>query len=217
MANNSHVFGLRPSQYTDSSPYVGAQVTYYHSASDANDTYKGDLVAFDSTNRGSGLADVYKPLIPAVTPVKAARTTTTFRGVCVGFVPAPEYNNTATASLGTLYMAASTAGYVWVVDDVAVVFEGEETGNSYTSDSSNSVNKNIDISYTAGSKVTGISATVLDASTVSTAAVKPFRVLRYTQKPDNFSFVAGDTNSRAHLDVMIMNSDLYLQGANLAA
>jgi hypothetical protein len=217
MANTSHIFGFRPKQFTDSSAYNGQSVLYFHSSGQANNTYKGDLVAFDATNRGSGLADAYKPLIPAVLPVVAARTTSTFRGVAVGFVPQPEYNMTATASLGTTYLPASANGYMWVVDDCAVVFEAEESGNSYVSDTSNAINKNIDISYTAGSQTTGVSGVVLDATTAVTNAVKPFRVLRYSDRVDNFGFTASDTNSRAHLDVMIMNSDLYLQGTNLAA
>lgn len=208
MANNSHVFGVRPSRLLDSGAWNGQSNIYYHSASETHATYKGDVVGVDTTNRAAPLADPYVPLVPAALPKVAALTTGTFRGVCVGFVPQPEYNMTATASLGTMYIAASTAGYMWVVDDFRVVFEAEETGNSYVSDSNNAVNKGIDIAYTAGSTTTGISKVVVDAATLSTAAVKPFRVLRYTQKPDNFSFVAGDTNSRAHLDLMIANSDL---------
>jgi hypothetical protein len=200
----------------DSSAYNGQSNLYAFSASQANDAYKGDLVKFDNTNRSTGLADVYSPLIPALIPLVAAQTTGVFRGVIVGFVPQPEYSQSATASLGTMYRAASTAMYAWVVDDWAVIFEAEETGNTYVSDTNNAVNKNIDIAYTAGSKITGISGIVVDAATLSTAAVKPFRVLRYSQKVDNFSFVAADTNSRAHLDVMILNSD-FAQGVNNAA
>lgn len=209
MANTSRPFGFRPARLSDSSPWNGQSILYFHSGSDANDTYVGDLVTIDATNRSSGVADVYVPGIPAVTPVKAALTTSKFRGVVVGFIPAPEFNMTATASLGTMYMAASTAGYVHVVDDIGVVFESEEVGNSYTSASNNGINKVVDVTYTAGSKTTGIGNTQIDATTVSTAAVKPWRILRYTQRVDNFNFTSSDTNSRAKLDVVMNSSDLF--------
>lgn len=209
MANTSRPFGFRPSRYPNGSPYNGAHSLYAFSASQANDAYVGDLVQVDTTNRSTGVSDVYAPGIPVVAPIVAALTTGKFRGVIVGFLPQPEFSMSATASLGTMYRPLSTAGYVMVVDDMDVAMEAEESGNSYTSASVNAVNKVVDIAYTAGSKTTGISAVVLDATTVSVVAVKPFRVLRYTQRVDNFNFTASDTNSRAHLDVMINNSDLF--------
>src|ERR1700693_2036584 len=153
MANNSHVFGLRPSRFMDSAPYNGGTQIYVFAAAQANDAYKGDLVFFDTVNRSSGITDPYVPGVPAVKPAVAALTTNAFRGVIAGFVPQPEYNMVATASLGTMYRQLSTLRYGWIIDDYGVIFEGEETGNSYTSATANAVNKNIDIAYTAGSQV----------------------------------------------------------------
>lgn len=209
MANTSRPFGFRPTRYPNGSPYNGAHNIYAFSASQANNAYVGDLVQIDTANRSTGVSDVYVPGVPLVKPVVAALTTNAYRGVIVGFVPQPEFSMSATASLGTMYRPASTTGYVMVVDDMDVSMEAEETGNTYTSASNNAINKVIDIAYTAGSQLTGISAVVVDAATVSVAAVKPFRVLRYTQRVDNFNFTASDTNSRAHLDLMINNSDLF--------
>lgn len=213
MANNSHVFGFRPVRYLDSSPYNGQTQLYGFSASQANDAYKGDLVQFDNTNRTLSLSDRYYPALPVVKPVVAALTTNAFRGIIAGFIAQPEFSMTATDSLGTLYRQASTQRYAFIVEDWSVVFEAEESGNGYTSTSVNSINKVGDIAYTAGSQLTGISKVVLDATTVSVAAVKPFRYLRYTPKVDNFNFTASDTNSRAHYDVMINNSDLFVQSS----
>lgn len=213
MAQASHVFGFRPARYLDSSAFNGQTQLYGFSSSQANDAYKGDLVQFDATNRTLSLADRYYPALPVVKPVVAALTTAAFRGIIAGFVAQPEFSMTATDSLGTMFRQASTQRYVFVVEDWDVVFEAEETGNGYTSTSVNSINKVGDIAYTAGSQLTGISKVVLDAATVSVAAVKPFRYLRYTAKVDNFQWVAGDTNSRAHYDVMMNNSDLFVQAS----
>ena len=208
MANNSHIFGFRPLRDMNSSPYNGLTQVYVFAAAETTLAFKGDLVQFDATNRSSGIVDPYVPGVPAIKAVVAPLTTTSFRGVIAGFVPQPEYNMLTTASLGTMFRQASTLRYGWVVDDYTVVFEAEETGNGFTSATANAVNKNIDIAYTAGSQLTGISAVVVDAATVVTNAVKPFQVLRYSQRVDNFNFVAADTNSRAHYELKIQNSDL---------
>lgn len=213
MANITKPFGFRPSRYLDSSAYNGQSQIYAFSTSQANDAYKGDLVQFDNTNRSISLTDSYLPALPVIKPVVAPLTTNAFRGIIAGFVAQPEFTMSATASLGTMYRLASTQRYAWIVEDWDVVFEVEEQGNSYTSTSNNSINKVIDIVYTAGNQTTGISGVKADATTVSVAAVKPFRVIRYTEKPDNFNFTASDTNSRAHLDLMINNSDLFVQGS----
>lgn len=213
MAQASHVFGFRPARFLDSSPYNGQTQLYGFSTSQANDAYKGDLVQFDATNRTLALTDRYYPALPVVKPVVAALTTNAFRGVIAGFIAEPEFSMVATASLGTMYRKASTLRYAFIVEDWSVVFEAEETGNGYTSASNNSINKVGDIAYVAGNQTTGISAIVLDASTVSVAAVKPFRYLRYTEKVDNFNWATTDTNSRAHYDVMINNSDLFVQSS----
>lgn len=213
MANISHPFGFRPARYLDSSAFNGQTQLYGFSTAQANDAYKGDLVQFDNTNRTLALTDLYYPALPVIKPVVAPLTTAAFRGIIAGFVAQPEFSMSATASLGTMYRQLSTLRYAFVVEDWDVVFEAEEQGNGYTSAAVNSTNKVGDIVYTSGSQLTGISGVKLDATTVSVAAVKPFRYLRYTAKVDNFNFTASDANSRAHYDVMINNSDLFVQAS----
>jgi len=206
MANVNRPFGFKPTGYFDASKWNGQSHLYAFSASQANNAYVNDLVQFDSTNRSTGITDPYAPGIPLVQPVVSTLTTNTFRGTIAGFVPSPEYNNTATASLGLYFRQASTARYAWIVDDVNVIFEAQETGNAYVSASNNAVNKTADITYVAGSAITGISGVYLN--TPATSGVKPWRIYRYTQRPDNFNFTASDTNSYAHFDCLIANSDL---------
>lgn len=209
MANVNRPWGARPVGYVGGAKWTGEQTLYAFSASNSTGpAFSGDLVQFDATNRTLALTDAYYPACPLVLPVVAALTTTAFRGVIVGFVPEPEYNNSTTASLGLMYRLDDTKRYTWIVDNPLVIFDMQENGNDYVSASDNSVNKLADIAYTVGNTLTGQSKTQLLSSGITTGGVLPFRVLRYTPRVDNFDFTASDTNSYAHLNVMIANSDL---------
>lgn len=212
MANTSHVFGFRPSGYLNNSPYTGKSNLYAHSASNSGTIFRGDPVQIDDTNRSTALADPYVPGVPFVKAVVGALTTTVFRGIAVGFVPQPEYVQTATASLGTMYVIASTARYVFVVDDAAVIFEVQESGtNSYVSASNNFINKLAEVgTVSSGNTATGVSGFTIVGSSGATTNL-PFRVLRLTQKPDNFLSLASDAVPNWHWDVMMANSDLATQ------
>ena len=213
MANITHPFGFRPSRYMDGTAWNGMTTMYAFSTSETHDTYIGDVLSFDSTNRSTGIVDPFLNGVPVLQANVAAMTTTKVRGIAVSFLPQPDFSQSATASLGLRYRVASTARYVAVVEDQAAIFEAEESGNSYTSSSSNGVNKNCDIVYAAGSTITGISGTKLDATTIVTNAALPFRLYRMTQRVDNFNFASTDTNSLLHWDVFIGNSEL-AQGLN---
>lgn len=206
MADVNRPAGLQPSRYWNGNKWNGQTQLYCFAAAQANNAYRGDLVQFDATNRSNGITDPYDPGIPCVKPVVTTLTTNTFRGVIAGFVPAPEFNMTATASLGLYYRQLSTFRYVWIVDDYNVIFEAQELGNAYVDATDNAVNKTSDITYTAGNQLTGVSAVVLNTPAIS--GVKPLRITRYTARVDNFNFTAADTNSYAHFDVMIANSDM---------
>jgi hypothetical protein len=209
MANVNRPWGARPVAYVGGAKWNGELTLYAFSASNSTgDAFVGDLVEFDSTNRTLALTDVYAPGCPLVKPVVAALTTTAFRGVIAGFVPEPEYNHSATASLGLMYRQDDTKRYVFVIDNPLVLFDVQEDGNDYVSASDNPINKLSDIAYTAGNTTTGISGVQLDSSGITTGGVLPFRVLGFNRRPDNFDFTASDTNSYAHYMVMIANSDL---------
>ncbi len=209
MANLSRIAGFRPVRSIDSNPYMGSSTLYGVSASDATAMFVGDLVKVDSTNRSTAIADVYAPLIPFITVTGGTITTTVYRGVAVGFLPEPEFSNTGRASLGLYYRLASTARYAFVVDDPSVIFEAEESGtNSYVSASNNAINKLLDITATAGSTTTGISQYTLTGAAGGATTNKPFRVLRGTQRPNNFLSAAADTSPFWHWDVLMANSDL---------
>lgn len=207
-SNVNRPFGFRPVRYRNSAAYNGASTLYAFSASQANNAYVGDVVRFDSTNRATSLTDPYAPGIPLVLPAVAGVTTNSIRGIITGFVPQPDFNMSISASLGVMYRIASTARYVWVVDDYDVVFEAQENGNDWVSATDNSIGKVGDLAYTAGSQITGVSGAQLASSDFTTGSARPFKVLNLSQRVDNFGFVAADTVSYAKEDVMIINSDL---------
>lgn len=209
MANISRPVGFRPTRYLGSAAYTGAQTLYAMSASEGTATFVGDVVKVDSTNDTTSLTDGYAPVIPFVAPTGGTITTTAFRGAVTGFVPEPEFTNAGRASLGLYYRLASTARYVFVVDDPTVVFEAQESGtNSYVSATSNPVNKLLDITAGAGSTLSGISGYTLTGAAGGATTNKPFRVLRLTQRPDNWNFTASDTTPNTHWDVIMANCDL---------
>lgn len=210
MANTSRIFGFRPVRHIDTAPYNGQTNLYAFSSSETTAAYKGDLVKIDTTNRSTSLTDAYAPGIPFIMPTGSTITTTVYRGVIAGFIPQPEFSQSATASLGLMYRLASTARYAWVVDDPMVIFEVEETGtNSYTSASNNAINKLIDVSASGGTPnaTTGISGYSVVGSSVNTTNL-PIRILRATQRVDNFNSASTDTTPAWHWDVMFANSDL---------
>lgn len=209
MANVNRPFGFRPDRYIGGAPWTGEQVLYAFSASNSTGpAFNGDVVQFDDTNRTLALTDNYFPACPLVKPVVAAVTTTAIRGVIVGFVPEPEYSMSGTTSLGLMYRLDDTKRYVWIVDSPLVVFEVQEDGNDYVTAADNSINKVADIAYTTGNTLTGQSKAEWDSSDATTGSARPFKALRYTPRVDNFNFSASDSLSYAHLDVMIVNSDL---------
>lgn len=209
MANLSRPRGFVPTRYFTSSPYMGNHSLYATSTGDATAMFVGDVVKVDTTNDTTALTDVYAPAIPFVAVTGATITTTKFRGVVTGFVPEPEFSMSGRASLGLYYRLASTARYVFVVDDPTVVFEAQESGtNSYVSATNNPVNKLLDITAGAGVTTTGISGYTLTGAAGGATTDKPWRVLRLTQKPDNFLSAASDTTPNWRWDVIMANCDL---------
>lgn len=200
--------GAKPSRYLNGTDWNGQFQLYGTSTSNAVAMYKYDLVSFDSTNRSLALTDPL-PALPLVAAVASDITTAVQRGVCVGFLPEPEFNMTVSASLGLMYRVGSTKRYVQVVDDPFVIYTVQEEAQSYTSASNNAINKSAGTDYVAGSTTTGVSGMTLKSSDVQTAAARPFRILRYTGTVDNFLWVAADNPSYAKFDVLLANSDLY--------
>lgn len=199
MANVSRPWGLKPERYLDGTVWNGMANLYWFSASQANDAYIYDLAQIDTANRTNGAVDNYVPGLAAIKPVVAALTTNAFRGVIVGFVVQPDFNMSVTASLGLKYRVASTARYAWVVDDVAVIYQAQESAGP----AATALNKTVDITYTAGNTTTGVSKVQLDSAGFQTAAVRPLRAYKYAANVDN-----DIASANVRWEVITANSDL---------
>ena len=97
-------------------------------------------------------------------------------GVCVGV--ADGYDN-----LSQSYLAASTAGTVYVVDDPDMIFTCQED-NAGTALTVAARGANCDVLATAGSTTTGVSAHEIDRSSV-TSATAQLRLLALSPRENN--------------------------------
>jgi len=201
--------GFKPLRYLSGADWNGQSQTYAFSSSNSAACYKYDLVIFDSSNRTAPLTD-WMPALPFVASAAADVTTAAQRGVVVGFLPEPEFSMSGTASLGLMYRVGSTNRWANVVDDPSVIFEAEEEAGGYTSASNNFIGKAIGTDYVAGSTVTGVSKATIKSSDSQTAAVRPFKVLRFVPRPDNFGFAAADNPTYAKYEILPFNFDLNL-------
>ena len=201
--------GFKPLRYLSGADWNGQSQTYAFSSSNSAACYKYDLVIFDSSNRTAPLTD-WMPALPFVASAAADVTTAAQRGVVVGFLPEPEFSMSGTASLGLMYRVGSTNRWANVVDDPSVIFEAEEEAGGYTSASNNFIGKAIGTDYVAGSTTTGVSKATIKSSDSQTAAARPFKVLRFVPRPDNFGFAAADNPTYAKYEILPFNFDLNL-------
>jgi hypothetical protein len=213
MANINRPMGFRPTRYRNGADWNGEASMYAFSASNVNSAFVFDLVAFDSTNRSNSLVDPFMPGLPFVGATAASTTVTTAaqRGVVVGFLPEPEFNQSVTASLGLKYRLASTLRYAMVIDDPNVYFEAQESAGSYTSASNNMIGRvaGATISASKGNVTTGVSNALLTSENV-TAALRPWKVSRLLPTIDNFNFTAGENPTNARYEVLPFYWDLSL-------
>jgi hypothetical protein len=172
MANSNAATGLWPKRYRNGSPWMGACRRYYHPATDSTALFIGDPVIIAGSADGDGT-----PTATRATAASAGRIT----GVVVGFDPNPTINAAG-------YGAASTAFYVLVADDPALLFEIQEdsVGGALAA---TSVGLNADLIAASGSAATKQSGFMLDSSTAATTATLQLRIIQLEQRADN---VIGD-------------------------
>ena len=172
MANANTPFGFKPVKHMNGSPWNGKVNVYYVPATDSTALFKGDAVKL------AGAADATGKF----PTVAQAAATDAVCGVVVGFGDNPHVGiRPDTPNLD--YRLASTAMYVFVVDDPYVIFEVQEdsTGNSITAAM---VGLATDIEVTAGNTATGKSGMMLDSSDTATAAGQ-CRIMRLVDREDN--------------------------------
>ena len=172
MANVDSPFGFKPIEHLNGNPWNGKTRVYYIPATDGTAVFKGDPV------KSAGSADATGKF-PTVAQAAAGDL---IRGVVVGFADQP-YVAFDTTNQFRNYRPASTAMYVFVVDDPDVIFEIQEdsVGNSIAV---TMVGLNTDIVVGSGSTASGISGVELDSSDTATA-LGQCKMLGLIDRPDN--------------------------------
>lgn len=152
-------FGLTPVRYKSGEPYNGAANLYSVAAGETNNIFIGDPVLISGTGDAAG--------IPGVVRAAAGDRMT---GVVVGFGQFDGASAGSTTAINRGYRTASTADYLLVADDPALLFAVEEDavgGALATTD----IGNNADLVGGTGSTVTRRSGYMLDSSTkVTTTA-----------------------------------------------
>lgn len=165
--------GFKPLRQVGGAPWSGALTTYKLPSATAQNIFTGDMIRFNST----GFVDKC--------PVNAQ-----FRGIALGFkwvgangVPVVSpYWPTGTVTLG------SQPAEVLVVDDPNVLFEAVLTGAA-TLPTDAILGATFDAVDAGGSVASGLSGEGVDITTLATTA-KPWRVLEFLPRPDNYPALA---------------------------
>jgi hypothetical protein len=163
-------FGLRPVRYKSGESYNGAANMYFVPASDGTALFIGDPVII----AGSGDAD-------GVSTVTRSAAGARITGVVVGFAPVPGAVVDTAVRVG--YRAASTADYVLVADDPALLFEANEDGvGGFLAVTD--IGNNVDLIAGTGSTFTKLSGYMLDSSTKATTSAG-VRIVGQGQRVNN--------------------------------
>jgi len=166
MANSNAPMGLIPKRYRNGSPWMGVLRTYFRPATDANALFVGDPVVLAGTGDTAGVPGVVR-----------AGVTGSITGVVVGFRPVSNVNQI----IPPRFLAASTAGYVLVADDPALLFEIQDNGTAITGD----IGLNANLVAGAGNQLTGQSAYQVDSTTKAVTATLQLRIVSLEQRADN--------------------------------
>lgn len=168
MANRNAPSGFTPIRYVGGAPWNEQSNLYYIPASDTDAYYIGDVV---STTPGASDGRIQSTTSIGVPQIVKAAAGGTARGVIVGI-------EAVHTTLPVPYVPATkTHAYlVYVVDDPMVVFN-LQANNTNALLPSASVNEFADFAVAAPSGSIGVSATVLDYSTIANNAALPLRIL----------------------------------------
>ena len=173
MANAQNFWGLRPVRHFDGSPWNGATIRCYISASEGTAMYLGDPVALETA--AADLPTDGKSM--AVMPV--ASLTGATGQLILGVVTSFETTSTAE----TVYRVASTERYCQVCLANDIVFRIRDDGSGVPANTWQGMNA----SMVAGtsSTVTGLSGIGLDATTPATTQTFPLTILHLSDVEDN--------------------------------
>jgi len=181
MANKNAPFGAKVVGKLGSAPQVNGTTEYAIASGASGNIFSGDLVKM--TNAGTIL-------------VSAAgdESIGVFRGCTFT-------NSSGDTVFSSHYPDGTVSSDIkaFVIDDPDAVFEIQSAGSPAQTD----VGLNADISYTAGSVKTGMSAMELSGTTAATTAT--FRIMGFSSDPDN------STTGSANVNVIVkFNEHFYV-------
>lgn len=176
MANTSRLFGARPTKHLNGSPYNGQFNLYEIGASDATNTFVGDLVKYST----QASTDVYPVAERAGTSGEV--TSGLLLGAIVGFVV--DYTNLNTPQ----YRAASTKRFALVADATDILYTMQDGATVVTPLAS--IGLNCGFQATAGSTTTGLSGMTTGATAATTTNTLPLKIVGIVNSPDNQSAAA---------------------------
>lgn len=196
MANTDTPRGLKPVRYLSGAPYNGAANIYYVPASDSTAIYIGGLVKPGGTADADGVMSVTGNVATGNAVV----------GVVVGVDPA--LGAGANGRDSTVYRVASTARYVYVVDDPNVVFEVQEDAGGGAL-AVTAVGNTADLTgFTSGDTSTGYSAIEVDTSTATASGdgTEDVLIVGFARRPDN---EVGSANAKV---LVRLNNHFFVDG-----
>ena len=175
MANTDKPAGLKPVGHLLNGAYTGETRVYYVPSTDGTAMFKGDAVGLAGSADDTGK-------YPTVQQYTA--TDTQVIGVAVAFSTVAPQIAADPSDLTQFYRPASTAMYVYVIDDPFVIYEIQEDSGG-GSVAAASVGLNCEIIVGSGNTTTGLSGMELDTSEVATTATLPLKILRLVDREDN--------------------------------
>lgn len=186
--------GFLPVRHLNGSAWNGLTQQFLVDSGDATAIYIGDPVKFAGSSGAAGqiVNGVNCEGMATVARDTSGTTGQAFAGVVIGFLPDP-------LALQKSYRVASTSRIALVVTDLSVVYEVQEDADT-TPIAAASVGLACAITTTAGSTVTGVSAMVLDSSTVATTSTLPVKIIGLVPRPDNA--LSTGTTDKAKFEVV---------------
>lgn len=175
MANKTNAFGLAPVRYKNGTPYNGATIDCWVSASYATALFIGDPVLLSPT-----LAEKDPTATMPTINASAGTTGTLVIGVIVSFEPEDRDS--------TIYNPASTARIAHVCMDKNVIYQIRGDGSGAPTAVFPGQNAEM-VATAAGSTVTGFSGFHLDETTPTTTQAFPLHIMNIVPATDN---VLGD-------------------------
>lgn len=197
MANANVPMGLLPYRNFAGQYETGAIGIYYVPSSYATALYIGDPVDIVS-----GSNDTIGT--PAV---QLAASGSPILGVMVGVMDGGPAGAIVTVTQDKpIYHAASTAGYIAVLEDPAALFWIQDDASTQATAPKLWAGKNANLVSGAGSTTTGYSGWQLQASSVATTNTLDVKIIRPLQQADNTIGTAANTNMNAKWLVKLNNS-----------